>query len=64
MMYRKLIKGAKRREIDNHAFNAKNGTVTVWQLINKKKLRRNSPNEHKSELICRTEVITTHMVAA
>jgi hypothetical protein len=62
MMYRKLIKGAKRREIDNYAFNAKNGTVTVWQLINKKP-RRNSPNEHKSELICRTEVITTHLVA-
>lgn len=34
MMYWKLIKKAKRREIDNYAFNAKNGTVTVWQLIN------------------------------
>jgi len=33
MMYRKLIKEAKRREIDNYAFNAKNGTVTV--AINK-----------------------------
>lgn len=35
MIYRKLIKGAKRREVDNYAFNANNGTVTVWQLINK-----------------------------
>jgi hypothetical protein len=36
MIYRKLIKGAKRREVDNYAFNANSGTVTVWQLINKK----------------------------
>jgi hypothetical protein len=63
MMYRKLIKEAKRREIDNYAFNAKNGTLTVWQLINKK-VRRNPPNEQKSELKCRAEIITTHMVVA
>lgn len=36
MMYRKLIMEAKRKEIDNYAFNAKNGTVTGWKLINKK----------------------------
>lgn len=37
IMYRKLIRETKRRENDNNAFNAKNGIVTVWQVINKKK---------------------------
>jgi hypothetical protein len=33
-IYRKVINGAKKRDIDNYVSNAKNKTKSSWQIIN------------------------------
>jgi hypothetical protein len=53
MIYKRVIKGAKKRENNRHIVSAKNKTRTMWQIVNKE-LGNNSQREMGMKLRCRT----------
>ncbi|PNF13688.1 hypothetical protein B7P43_G15271 [Cryptotermes secundus] len=53
MIYKRIIKEAKKRENDRHIANAKNKTRAMWQIVNKE-LGNNMQRELGIELKCGT----------
>jgi hypothetical protein len=54
MIYRRIIKKAKRKENDRYIANAKNKTRAIWKIINKK-LGSTPIRELGKEIRCGTQ---------